>query len=432
MDQGIMEAGCRENHMTVWILDHYATEMYFDKGGRSYWVAKFLKQAGYDPIVVGSNAKHNSDRQLFFDSPDLWQAHTAEEIGVPFVFVKSRPYVGNGKARVLNMVDFYRNILKAADELAGRFGKPDVIYASSVHPLTLVAGIKLAKRYGIKCICEVRDLWPESIVAYGLLKGGSLVAKALYAGEKWIYRRADKVVMTWPGGYDYIVDRGWEKAIPREKVVHISNGVDLEEYQRNMALHPYAYPEDVAQDKLRLVYAGSIRKVNDLGILLEAAKILQDRNVDGYELLIFGEGDDKPALERRAEEMGLRSVRFMGFVPKVQVPSVLAQSDINILHNSSTSLDKYGQSQNKFFEYLASRKPVLMTYSVGHSVVKEEKCGIEVSRQTPEAIADAIEWLCDQPREVLTEYSENARRCAQQFDFKNLTDKVIALLEELR
>ncbi len=73
-----------------------------------------------------------------------------------------------------------------------------------------------------------------------------------------------------------------------------------------------------------------------------------------------------------------------------------------------------------------------MTYSVGHSVVKEEKCGIEVPRQTPEAIADAIEWLCDQPREVLTEYSENARRCAQQFDFKILTDKVMALLEELR
>ena len=418
--------------MRIWIINHYASDMIFDKGGRHYSIAKYLKMEGHDPIIIGSNAKHCAEGGLFFDDEELWHTLLAEEIDVPFVYIKSRSYVGNGKARVLNMVDFYRNTLKAADELAAHFGKPDVIFASSVHPLTLVAGIKLAKRYGIKCICEVRDLWPESIVAYGLLKGDSLVAKALYAGEKWIYRRADKVVMTWPGGYDYIVDRGWEKVIPREKVVHISNGVDLEEYQRNMALHPYAYPEDVAQDKVRLVYAGSIRKVNDLGILLEAAKILQDRNVDGYELLIFGEGDDKPALERRAEEMGLRSVRFMGFVPKVQVPSVLAQSDINILHNSSTSLDKYGQSQNKFFEYLASGKPVLMTYSVGHSVVKEGKCGIEVSRQTPEAIADAIQWLCDQPREVLTEYSENARRCAQQFDFKILTDKVMALLEELR
>ena len=130
--------------------------------------------------------------------------------------------------------------------------------------------------------------------------------------------------------------------------------------------------------------------------------------------------------------MGLRTVRFMGFVPKVQVPSVLAQADINILHNSSTSLDKYGQSQNKFFEYLASGKPVLMTYSVGHSVVKEKQCGVEVPIQTPEAIADAVAWLCSQPRETLQTFSENARRCAREFDFKRLTDRVVALLEELR
>lgn len=418
--------------MTVWMMDHYATEMFFDRGGRCYWIAKFLKQAGYTPLVIGSNAKHNSDRKLFFDTQDLWQSHMAEEIDVPFVFVRSRPYVGNGKARILNMVDFYRNTLKAADEIAERFGKPDIIYASSVHPLTLVAGIKLARRYGVKCVSEVRDLWPESIVAYGLLKRNSPVAKALYAGEKWIYQRSDKIVMTWPGGYDYIVDRGWQRSIPASKVVHISNGVDLEEYRRNMDLHPYVYPAELNDGRIRLVYAGSIRKVNDLGILLRAAEILRDRKVEGYQLLIFGEGDDKPALEREAKEKGLDAIRFMGFVPKKMIPSVLAQADINILHNTSTSLNKYGQSQNKFFEYLASGKPVLMTYSVGHSVVQEEQCGIEIPHQTPEGIADAIEWLCRQPRETLTRFSENAKHCAEQFDFKRLTDKVIALLEELR
>lgn len=418
--------------MNVWLINHYASDMLYDKGGRQYWLAKFLKKAGYAPLVIGSNAKHNSNAELFFDSQDLWHTLMAEEIGVPFVFIKSRPYVGNGKARILNMVDFYRNTLKAADQLAERFGKPDVIYASSVHPLALVAGIRLAKRYGIKCISEVRDLWPESIVAYGLLKRNSLLAKALYAGEKWIYKRSDKVVMTWPGGYDYILDRGWGRAIPREKVVHISNGVDLEAYQQNRELHPYVYPEGLSEDKIRLVYAGAIRKVNNLGILLEAAKILRDRKVDGYQLLIFGDGDDRPVLEQKAREEGLDAVRFMGFVPKQSIPSVLSQADINILHNTSTSLNKYGQSQNKFFEYLASGKPVLMTYSVGHSVVKEEKCGIEVPHQTPEAIADAIEWLCAQPRSVLTAFSENAKRCAKQFDFKILTEKVIALLEDLQ
>lgn len=417
--------------MKIWLINHYASDMLYDKGGRHYWIAKYLKKAGYDPIIVCSNARHSAHGGLYLDDKALWHTLPAEQIGVPFVFVKSRPYVGNGRDRVLNMVDFYRNTLKAADSIAERFGRPDVIYASSVHPLALVAGIRLARRYGVKCVCEVRDLWPESIVAYGILKRGSLAAKALYAGEKWIYRRADRIVMTWPGGYDYIVDRGWERAIPRDKVVHISNGVDLEEYRRNVQLHPYRYPEDLPWDKIRLVYAGSIRKVNDLGILLEAAEILQKRGVDGYQLLIFGDGDDRPELERRAKEKELHAVRFMGAVPKQLIPSVLAGADINVLHNSSTSLDKYGQSQNKFFEYLASGKPVLMTYSVGHSVVKEERCGIEVPYQTPEAIADAVQWLCDQPRKIRMEFSQNAQRCAEQFDFKVLTDKVVAVLEEL-
>ena len=154
--------------MKIWLINHYASDMLFDKGGRHYWIAKFLKKAGHDPIIIGSNAKHCAEGGLFFDDEELWHTLLAEEIDVPFVYIKSRPYVGNGKGRILNMVDFYRNTLKAADQLAAHFGKPDVIYASSVHPLTLVAGIRIARQYGIKCICEVRDLWPESIVAYGV------------------------------------------------------------------------------------------------------------------------------------------------------------------------------------------------------------------------------------------------------------------------
>ena len=78
-----------------------------------------------------------------------------------FVFVRGRTYEGNGKQRVLNMVDFFRNVKRAARAYAKTWGKPDVIYASSVHPLTLVAGLQMAKHFGVPCVCEVRDLWPE-------------------------------------------------------------------------------------------------------------------------------------------------------------------------------------------------------------------------------------------------------------------------------
>ena len=414
----------------VWILNHYATGMQFNKGGRHYWFAKFLKRAGYDPVIFCCNAKHGAFEN-YFDTDQLWIENIAEEIAVPFIAVKSSLYKGNGKGRVFNMIRFYRNVQKAAKEYAKTHPKPDVIYASSVHPLTLVAGIKLANYFGVKCICEVRDLWPESLVAYGYLREDSLIAKALYKGERWIYQKADKIIMTWPGGYQYITDKGWQTDIPADKVVHISNGVDLEAFKGNAERYPYKGEIFQNAGRLNFVYAGSIRKVNNLGILLQAVKLLKERGRTGFRLLIFGDGDEREALESYAKKEKLDNVFFMGRVPKQEIPSVLSQADVPILHNSSTKLDKYGQSQNKFFEYLASGKPVLMTYSVGYSVIKEQQCGMEVQQQTPEAIADAMLAFCELDNDKKVIYKNNTLRCASQYDFKHLTNRLINVIEDL-
>ena len=57
--------------------------------------------------------------------------------------------------------------------------------------------------------------------------------KILYQGEKWIYKKADSIIMTWEGGKDYIIDQGWEKEIDLAKVNHISNGVVIDSFDRN-------------------------------------------------------------------------------------------------------------------------------------------------------------------------------------------------------
>lgn len=45
--------------------------------------------------------------------------------------------------------------------------KPDVIIGSSVHPFAAVAAALLAKKYSVPFVFEVRDLWPETLVAMG-------------------------------------------------------------------------------------------------------------------------------------------------------------------------------------------------------------------------------------------------------------------------
>lgn len=415
---------------TVWILNHYAGNMFITGGGRHYCMAKYLKESGFHPVVFCSNYDHFT-RKNCIDSDCLWTEKQERETDVPYVFVRTREYPDNGMQRILNMTDFYRGLLKTAKQYAEAKGPPDIIYASSVHPLTLVAGIKIARRFGIKCISEVRDLWPESIVAYSSRwTRKNPLMRILYAGEKWIYRKSDFVVMTWPGGYDYIREQGWEKAIPESKVAHISNGVDLEPYRKNILEHPC--PDSSLNDPAHktFVYTGSVRQVNNLGILVAAAEVLKKKGNETAKIAVFGDGDELETLKSQVQEKQLDNIVFKGRVPKQNVPSILSQCYASVLHNSSTSLDKYGQSQNKFFEYLAAGRPILMTYSVGHSVIQKYGCGVELDEQTPEAIADAVIRLCDLSETEYQQYCRSAEACSKMFDYRELCNQLISIIKQ--
>ncbi|MBN1774917.1 MAG: glycosyltransferase family 4 protein, partial [Clostridiales bacterium] len=284
-------------HKKIWILNHYATNMFFDEGGRHYWFAHYLQKEGYEPTIICASTIHNSDKIVDTKNQNYIRV---EKNGIPFVFVKTPPYKGNGKSRVMNMLSFYSRLFSSTKKYAEEYGKPDVILASSVHPLTLVAGIKIAKKFGVPCICEVRDLWPESLIAYGSLKRHSLLARLLYRGEKWIYKRADEIVFTVEGGKDYIKEREWDVEsggpIKLEKVHHINNGVDLDTYEINTKDNAVKDDDLTDCNTFKVIYTGSIREVNNIQVLVEAAKYIQDKSVEKIRFIIYGDGDKKDEL----------------------------------------------------------------------------------------------------------------------------------------
>lgn len=408
----------------VWIWNHYATNMFFDHGGRHYWFAENLIKEGYQPTIFCASTIHSSEKEIEIPDGDY---STDVVDNIPFVFVKTPKYQGNGRSRVINMLSFYRKLFTVSRQYAKANGKPDVILASSVHPLTLVAGIKIAKKFGVRCICEVRDLWPESLVAYGSIKRGSLLAKLLYKGEKWIYKKADSIIMTWEGGRQYIVDQGWEKHVDLNKVIHISNGVLINTFDKNSIEN--AVDDFDLDDKnyKNLAYAGSLRKVNNLGLLLDAAKIVQDKD-QTVRFIIFGSGDQKDILVNRCCDENINNVIFKGRVDKKMIPSIIKKSYANILHNSSTSLDKYGQSQNKFFEYLAAGRCIIQTYSTGYSIIDKFDCGVSAVQQTPDEVANVIIEICEKDNEV-ERMGDNARKASYRYDFSELTKKLIGVIE---
>ena len=408
---------------TVWMINHYAGNMPGERGGRHYWFAKYLQAAGeYQPVIFVCNIKHPGTER-FFDFDGLWEEHEAEEIRTPFIYINARMYSDNGKERVLNMISFYRNMLKTADQYAKAHGKPDVILASSAHPLTMVAGIKIAKRFGIQCICEVRDLWPESIVAYKNARKDSAAMKALYRGEKWIYTKADQLIFTMEGAYDYIKRQGWEKDIPREKVHLINNGVDLEQYEENLRNYTVD-DEDLNEDKLfKVIYTGSIRKANHIDLLVEAAKALQGRNI---KILVWGSGEELEGLQQAAD--GLENIRFKGRVQKAEIPSVLRKGDALFLDAFDERVAQYGISSNKLFEYFAAGKPILMNRIPQYNPAAKHGCQIEYEC-TGEGVARAIEKTAGMDPDEYAALCARAGEAAREYSFRELTAKLAEVIK---
>ena len=414
----------------IWILNHYAANMFFDKGGRHYWFAKYLRREGYSPVIFAANTKHGV-REQWVESDSLWIERNAEEIGTPFVFVRSSLYGGNGKERILNMFLFFKNVKKSALEYAKKNGKPDIIYASSVHPLTLIAGIQLAKKFGVRCICEVRDLWPEAIVAYSKrITENSIASRIMYRGEKWIYGKAAAVIFTQEGGPDYVCKHGWDKKhggpIDNEKLFHINNGVDLEAFDANLQEFPFVDENLDDPDCFKVVYCGAIRRINNLGLVLDAAKLITNPKI---KFIIFGSGDELDLLKERVKKERINNVVFKGRVNKQFIPSIDSKADLNLVHWEMNPLLQVGESYNKAFEYFAAGKPVFYTIRPGYSIVEKYHCGRLTEGFEPKDIAEGIQDMAEMSDTEKAIMSLNARKTAEVYDFRNLTKKLIDIIE---
>lgn len=413
----------------IWIWNHYATNMYYDQAGRHYYFSKNLLENGYNPTIFCASTNHFSSVNIKIES-DKYKVDNVD--GITFVFIKTPSYIGNKKERIFNILSFFLNLFPTVKRYAQTSVKPDVILASSFHPLTLVAGIFIAKRFGISCICEVRDLWPESLVAYGGLNQSSIIAKVLYQGEKWIYKKADKLIFTMEGGSQYIVDQGWNSEnggpIDLGKIQHINNGVDLEIFEYNRINY---VTEDVDLDNdnsFKVVYAGSIRLVNNVKKIIDAARVVEKNCANKIRFLIYGDGTDKENLENYCLVNNINNVVFKGHVEKNRIPYILSKSNLNIIHFDDNRIKRYGASLNKLFEYFASGKPTVSDCEFGYDLIKRYNSGIVVDHGDAEQLATTIIQFSNMSPNEYEQYCQNAVKAAADYDYHRLTEKLIELI----
>lgn len=412
----------------IWIFNHYATDTYRDLGGRHFYMAENLKKRGHHPIIFCASTIHNSDENI--DVGDqLYKVDYAN--GIPYVFIKTPDYTGNGIQRVKNMFSFYRRLFPVTTDFTKKYGKPDVILASSVHPLTLVAGIKIAKKYRVRCICEIRDLWPETIVVHGILNKNSLITKLLYRGERWIYKKADKLIFTMEGAKDYLIEKGWNTEnggpIDLTNVVYINNGIDLESFNYNKDHFVLKDPDINEPNTFKVVYTGSVRKINNIKKVVEIAEIIKKRGYENIQFLIYGQGPEKEVLENYCLKNQITNIKFKGFIEKKYIPYVLSKSNLNIMRLDQNDLRSYGASLNKMFDYFASGKPTI-SGEYGYDLIKKYNCGKVLNNATKEQFAVEIIKFSKMTQEEYERYCTNSLIAARDYDFNVLTEKLEQLL----
>lgn len=364
----------------VWILNHYAMTPDTAGGTRHYCLARNLLPHGWHATLIAGSVEHLSGKQRLAPHE---VSRMEEFAGIPFLWLRTPQFKGNGIGRIINMLSYSLRALRR--KYTQELPKPDLIIGSTVHPFAAMAGALLARRHRVPFIFEVRDLWPQTLIDLGRLPPRSLVARALGRLEKWLYIEASRVVVLLPKAADYIERLG----IPATKVVWIPNGVDLS-----------VFPVRDAQAKTPgmpfvLMYFGAHGQANGLHVLLEAMQLVA-RHIapELITLRLIGDGPLKADLMGLAQRLGLSNVSFYPPVPKDAIPALAHEADAFVISVLDLPLlYRYGISMNKLFDYLAASRPIIIASAAANNPIDEAKAGLTVAPGNPEQMAMAIRQL---------------------------------------
>ena len=401
--------------MRIWIVNHYADPP-DGMATRSIDMARRFVEHGHPTTIFASNFNHY--RFAPIERMGLFQFRRAVDVdGVRIVWIKTSRYRLNDWLRVINMISFA--ILVTIAGLLER-PRPDVIIGVSVHPLAALAAYLLARLRRARFFFEVTDLWPQTLVDLGRLKRNSLSARLLRGLERFLCRKAERIVMLLPHTGSYIESIG----IPLDKIVWIPNGVELSRYGD---LLPY---DGASLPPYRIVFMGGFVESNAIDNLLQAARILKDRGRKDIEFLLVGRGTDRTVVIAKAHELGLDNVRFPDPVPKAQIGKVMGEADAFIYALHDLPLYRYGVSLNKLTDYLAGGRPIIFSGRSTYDPVAAIGAGYSVPPDDPVAIADAIEKLFSlMPGERIEMGRKGREYVTEHHNIPRLAVQLLAALE---
>lgn len=372
-----------------------------------YWV-----RDGHE-VTVLTSAPNFPEGRLFAGYENRWrQVETIDGIRV----VRVKTFIARNAGIALRTLDFISFMVTAF--VAGLFERrPDVIAATSPQFFAAVGGWMLGACRRRPFVFELGDLWPASIVAVGALRP-SLPLRLVEKLELFLYRRSAAVAALTEAFRRNLIGRGIDPA----KIRVVRNGVDIGRYGRRPRNETLAGEWNLS-GKFVVGYVGTHGMAHALQNAVAAADLLKDD--DDIRFLFAGAGAAREALIDDAKRRGLTNVVFMPMQPKERMPDVWSLCDVALIHlkNEQTFAEVI---PSKIFEAMAMGLPLLIAAPPGEgtAIVEREQAGIAVAAEDPEALADAVRRMKNDPASTGT-FADRSRDAAPRYSRETQANEMI-------
>jgi glycosyltransferase involved in cell wall biosynthesis len=289
--------------------------------------------------------------------------------------------------------------------LLGVFQKCDLIIGTTPQFFTAISASCLAFIKRRPWVMEVRDLWPESIVAVGAMKRQDLTFKFLRKIEIKLYHSANLIIVVTDQFKKYISSLN----VVSSKIFIIKNGVIHSNFipsnKNNQLLEKHGLT-----GKFIVSYIGTHGMAHALDFILNCANTIKDPKIH---FILQGDGSEKQHLMEIAAQLNLKNITFLPFVSKSEISKYINLSDVALVNLKRSETFKT-VIPSKIFENVALYKPILLgVEGEAKDLIEHYKVGV---CYIPESQSSFIEALEEIKSYKTPDFELNCNEMLQQFD----------------
>ncbi|CAM4054501.1 glycosyltransferase family 4 protein [Gillisia hiemivivida] len=383
---------------------------------RTYEHCKEWVEKGVDVTVITCNPNFPKGRVYDGYKNKLYQKETIDGIKV----IRVWSYITANEGFVKRILDYISFAITSF--FAGLFIKTDLIIATSPQFFTAVSGCGLAFFKRKKWVFEVRDLWPESIIAVGAMERNRAIRIFEWL-EKKLYQSADHIVVVTDTFKKKIAARG----INPDKISVYKNGANLELFKpqaKNTALEN----ELGLKDKFVFAYIGTHGMAHGLSFILNAIKPLEKSHPE-FAFLFIGDGAEKKTLVKQAEDLKLQNAVFVDSVSKKQIVDYLSVMDVALVNLKKSDTFKT-VIPSKIFEAAAMEKPILLGLEgETKGIIEQYDAGVCFTPEDQDSFFKAVKSITG--KEKYQETLEGSKKLVKDFDRSKIAAKMLECLKEV-